>query len=136
MINLNGKILVFVNEGSYFNDKGVAIPFNKYSTTIFKKEKDSEEYQNAYMEVLFSNAVKEEYNLTELEEGDAIDVDIKDGFFTFRSYENKDGINVKCFQIFVNSVNDLAMHEKKQVQKEEKAKKPVKETKTKKSLKK
>jgi hypothetical protein len=135
-MNVTGKQIVFVNEGSYFNEKGVAIPFNKFSTSISKKEKDSEEYKNAYLEVLFSNSLKEEYLMNTLEEGDALDVDIKEGFLTFREYENKDGVSVKVFQIFVNSVNSLTLHERKDVPFTEKPKAPIKKAPAKKSLKK
>ena len=135
-MNVNGKILVFVNEGSYFNEKGVAIPFNKYSTTISKKDKETGEYSNAYMEVKFSELIRDDYELNDLEEGDSIDVDISEGFISFREWENKDGVSIKSFQVIVTGVRDIVRHEKKEVPYTEKSKAPQKKTTTKKSLKK
>ena len=139
-MNVNGKILVFVNEGSYFNEKGVAIPFNKYSTTISKKDRETEEYSNAYMEVKFTDDIKDRYELYDLEEGDSIDVDIIDGFISFREWENKDGVSIKSFQVIVTAVRDIVVRENKDVPYTEKPKAPQKKapqkTNTKKSLKK
>lgn len=134
-MNVSGKIIAFVHEYSYsFN--GVVVQANNFSTTISNKDKEGN-YSNAYMEVKFSKDIIDEYGLNTLEEGDCIDVDITDGFLSFRSYDNEVGQHI-VYQIVVTAVNDICEHVKGGVPFTEKpAKKAaVKKAAPKKSLKK
>lgn len=120
-MNISGKIIAFVNEGSYFNEKGVAITFNKFSTSISNKDKDGN-LSNAYLDVVFSKDLVKEWNLESWDTGDCLDVDIETGFLTFRTYENKNGDTVYVYNIVVTAVKDISEHQKKETEPKQKGK--------------
>ena len=129
-MNVSGNFIVFVHEYSYPLG-GVYVKANNFSTTISNKDKDGN-FQNAYLEMKFSKDIIEEYELNDNEEGDCLDVDVTEGFLSFRSYENKEGQTVIVYQIVVTAVNDICEH----VKAEKKPSKPTKKANGKKSLKK
>jgi len=106
-MQLSGKIIVFVHEFSYYNEEGVAMQGLRYNTSISRKE-ESGDYTNASLEVVFSKAVAKEYKLEEtFDEGDMLEVDIKEGWLTCRGWEDSEANPRRALQAFVNSVKDL-----------------------------
>ena len=106
-MQLSGKIIVFVHEFSYYNEKGVAMTGLRYNTSVSRKEENGD-YTNASLEVVFSKDVAEEYSLEEKkEEGDILEVEIKEAWLTCRGWEDSEGNPRRVLQAFVNSVKDL-----------------------------
>lgn len=118
-MELSGKILVFVNEKEFENEKGIAMTRNVYCTSFSKKD-DDEEYINAYMDVIFSNNLREAYKLDKFGEGDILEVNLEEAWISFRAWEDKDGKQRRAFYIFVNGA-DIEQY----VKEEEKPKKKV-----------
>lgn len=104
MLELSGKILVFVNEKDGVNDKGVSIVRNTYCTSFSKKDED-DEYVNAYMDVVFSNNLKEAYKLDKFVDGTILEVELKEAWLSFRYWENADGVQRRAFYIMVNGAS-------------------------------
>ena len=132
-MNLSGKIIVFVHEFEYYNEKGVPMTANRYNTSVSRKD-ESGDYMNASLEVIFSKGVVEDYDLNDYEEGDMFECEIKDGWLTCRGWEDNDGKQRRVLQAFINSVEDIGTYEpefKKQAKKTSKKaeeKKPAKKT--------
>lgn len=106
-MQLSGKIIVFVHEFSYYNEKGVAMTGLRYNTSVSRKEENGD-YTNASLEVVFSKAVAEEYSLEDnFDEGDMLEVEIKEAWLTCRGWEDSEGNPRRVLQAFVNSVKDL-----------------------------
>lgn len=106
-MQLSGKIIVFVHEFSYYNEKGVAMTGLRYNTSVSRKEENGD-YTNASLEVVFSKAVAEDYDLEDrFDEGDMLEVEIKEAWLTCRGWEDSEGNPRRVLQAFVNSVNDL-----------------------------
>ena len=106
-MQLSGKIIVFVHEFSYYNEKGVAMTGLRYNTSVSRKEENGD-YTNASLEVVFSKAVAEDYGLEDrFEQGDMLEVEIKDAWLTCRGWEDSEGNPRRVLQAFVNSVKDL-----------------------------
>lgn len=106
-MQLSGKIIVFVHEFSYYNEKGVAMSRLRYNTSVSRKEENGD-YTNASLEVVFSKAVAEDYDLEDrFEEGDMLEVEIKEAWLTCRGWEDSEGNPRRVLQAFVNSVKDL-----------------------------
>ncbi len=106
-MQLSGKIIVFVHEFSYYNEKGVAMQGLRYNTSVSRKE-ESGDYTNASLEVVFSKNVAEEYALEDnFDEGDMLEVDIKEAWLTCRGWEDSEGNPRRVLQAFVNTVKDL-----------------------------
>lgn len=100
MLKITGSTKVFVHERDYTNEKGVAITRNTYTTSVSKKNSEGE-YINAYLDVQFSNNVRECLGLDSLGEGDSFDINIIDGWPTCWGYDTKDE-KKRFIQIFVN----------------------------------
>lgn len=106
-MQLSGKIIVFVHEFSYYNEKGVAMTGLRYNTSVSRKEENGD-YTNASLEVVFSKSVAEEYSLEDnFDEGDMLEVEIKEAWLTCRGWEDSEGNPRRVLQAFVNSVKDL-----------------------------
>ena len=104
MLDLSGKILVFVNEKEYENDRGVSVVKNVFCTSFSKKDED-DEYVNAYMDVVFSNNLKEAYKLDKYVDGTILEVEIKEAWLSFRHWEDRDGKQRRSFYIMVNGAS-------------------------------
>ena len=106
-MEITGKIIVFVHEFSYYNAKGVAMQGLRYNTSISRKE-ESGDYTNASLEVVFSKAVADQFELEKTyDEGDMLEVDIKEGWLTCRGWEDKDGNVRRVLQAFINDVESI-----------------------------
>lgn len=106
-MQLSGKIIVFVHEFSYYNEKGVAMTGLRYNTSVSRKEENGD-YTNASLEVVFSKAVAEDFDLEDrFDEGDILEVEIKEAWLTCRGWEDSEGNPRRVLQAFVNSVKDL-----------------------------
>ncbi len=104
-MEITGKIIVFVHEFSYYNEKGVAMRGLRYNTSISRKD-EAGDYLNASLEVVFSKAVADEYKLEETyDEGDMLELDIKEGWLTCRGWQDKDGNDRRVLQAFINDVD-------------------------------
>ena len=119
MLDLSGKILVFVNEKDCENDRGVAMTRNVYCTSFSKQDEEQESgYINAYMDVIFSNNLKEAFKLDKKGEGDILEVTLNEAWLSFRAWEDKDGKQRRAFYIFVNDADiDDYVKEEKQTKK-------------------
>ena len=79
----------------------------RYNTSVSRKEENGD-YTNASLEVVFSKAVAEEYSLEDnFDEGDMLEVEIKEAWLTCRGWEDSEGNPRRVLQAFVNSVKDL-----------------------------
>ena len=104
MLELSGKILVFVNEKEYTNEKGISLVKNAYCTSFSKKDED-DEYVNAYMDVVFSNNLKEAYKLDKFVDGTILEVELKEAWLSFRYWEDSEGRQRRAFYIMVNGAS-------------------------------
>ena len=106
-MQLSGKIIVFVHEFSYYNEKGVAMTGLRYNTSVSRKEENGF-YTNASLEVVFSKEVAEEYSLEDnFDDGDMLEVEIKEAWLTCRGWQDSEGNPRRVLQAFINSVKDL-----------------------------
>ena len=106
-MQLSGKIIVFVHEFSYYNEKGVAMTGLRYNTSVSRKEANGD-YTNASLEDVLSKAVEEEYKIEDnFDEGDMLEGEIKEAWLTCRGWEDSEGNPRRVLQAFVNSVKDL-----------------------------
>lgn len=127
MLELGGKILVFVNEKEYENEKGITVAKNTYCTSFSKKDED-DEYVNAYMDVVFSNNLKEAYKLDKFVDGTILEVELKEAWLSFRYWEDSEGHQRRAFYIMVNgaSINEYVKEEEEKPKKKATSYKQVK----------
>lgn len=123
MLNLTGKIILWTHVYEYFVG-GVANFYNKFTTSISKKDSEGN-YQNANMEVRFSNNMKEVLSLDSYDEGDRIDIEIEEAWLSCDVYQNKDGEDVRKIYIFVNNAHYIAPEEQEEKPAPKKAAKPA-----------
>ena len=116
-------LFVFVNEKEVEVGK-IAKTINTYCTSLSIKNED-EEYVNAYLDVRFSNNLKEAYKLDNFPDGTCLQVSILDAWLSFRAWENKDGEQRRAFYIFVN---DARIEEYVKEEEKPKKKTPAKKT--------
>lgn len=116
-------LFVFVNEKEVEVGK-IAKTINTYCTSLSIKDED-DEYVNAYLDVRFSNNLKEAYNLDNFADGTCLKVSILDAWLSFRAWENKDGEQRRAFYIFVN---DARIEEYVKEEEKPKKKTPAKKT--------
>lgn len=90
------ELFVFVNE-----KEAKVGTINTYCTSLSIKNED-DEYVNAYLDVRFSNNLKEAYKMEKLVDGTCLKVDVKDAWLSFRAWEDKHGETRRAFYIFVN----------------------------------
>lgn len=106
-MEITGNIIVFVHEFSYYDEKGVAMQGLRYNTSISRKD-EAGDYLNASLEVVFSKAIAKLFKLEETyDEGDMLEVDIKEGWLTCRGWEDKDGNDRRVLQAFINDVESI-----------------------------
>lgn len=123
MLNLTGKIILWTHVYEYFVG-GVVNFYNKFTTSISKKDSEGN-YQNANMEVRFSNNMKEVLSLDSYDEGDRIDIEIEEAWLSCDVYQNKDGEDVRKIYIFVNNAHFIAPEEQEEKPATKKVAKPA-----------
>lgn len=116
-------LFVFVNEKEVEVGK-IAKTINTYCTSLSIKNED-EEYVNAYLDVRFSNNLKEAYKLDNFTDGACLKVSLIDAWLSFRAWENKDGEQRRAFYVFVN---DARIEEYVKEEEKPKKKAPAKKT--------
>lgn len=141
-MNICGKFRLFVNDKEYENDKGVPCVYKTFTTSLAREDEDGltdKEYIRAFLDVRFSNNMKEAYELDDYEEGTCLEVEVDEGWLDFRFWEDGDGNIRKQFYVFVNagSVEEYVPQEKpKAKDPAKKAAKPAAKTPAKKNVKK
>lgn len=122
-------LFVFVNEKEIEVGE-IAKTINTYCTSLSILNED-EEYVNAYLDVRFSNNLKEAYKLDHFVDGTCLKVSILDAWLSFRAWENRDGEQRRAFYIFVNDarIEEYVKEEEKPTKKAPAKKKtPAKKT--------
>ena len=106
-MNITGEILVFVNVREYENDNGVPMEKNVFSTSVSKFNEDKGDYDRAYMDVYFSNNLKEAYSLGEYPDGAILKVNVDEGWLVPRVWAAQDGSTRRALACFINGVDSL-----------------------------
>lgn len=113
------ELFVFVNE------QEVRVgTINTYCTSLSIKDEE-DNYIKAYLDVRFSNNLKEAYKLENFADGTCLKVDVKQAWLSFRAWEDINGNQRRAFYIFVN---DARIEEYIKEEEKPKKKTPVKKT--------
>ena len=109
------ELFVFVNEKE-IEIGGIAKDINTYCTSLSIYNEEDESYTKAYLDVRFSNNLKEAYDLDSFTDGTCLKVDVKQAWLSFRAWEDKEGNPRRAFYVFVNDarIEEYVKEEKPQ----------------------